>query len=97
AKVPGIKVAIAVPEGSLLQACDGYRIARALRALLSNAIAHSPRNAAVDLELRTQDGQRIISVRDRGPGVPADVVATALSGSLQQLTLARGSTHQGLG
>jgi signal transduction histidine kinase len=97
AAVSGVKVAITAPDGALLQACDGYRISRALRALLTNAIAHSPRNATVDLDLRAEDGQRIVSVRDRGPGVPADVLATALNGSLQQTTLARGSTHQGLG
>lgn len=44
-------------------------LTRALENLVRNAIRHSPPGAAVSVELREQQDEAVLSVRDRGPGV----------------------------
>jgi two-component system, OmpR family, sensor histidine kinase CreC len=50
---------------------DGYLLRQAIANLLDNAIAFSPRGAAIELVARAGEaGQLVIEVRDQGPGVP---------------------------
>lgn len=50
---------------------DGYLLRQAIANLLDNAIAFSPRGAAIELVAREGEaGQLVIEVRDQGPGVP---------------------------
>lgn len=52
---------------------DASRLRLALRNLLSNALRHQPPQAGpVTVVLALRDGQAVISVRDQGPGVPAE-------------------------
>ena len=47
------------------------RLERTVENLIDNAIRHSPEGATVEVEVLSRDGETVIEVRDRGPGVPA--------------------------
>ncbi|HLU48058.1 MAG TPA: HAMP domain-containing sensor histidine kinase, partial [Planctomycetota bacterium] len=49
-------------------------VARALGAVLDNAVKHSPEGGTVGVDLRIENAELIIAVRDRGPGVPPEEV-----------------------
>jgi two-component system sensor histidine kinase KdpD len=49
---------------------DRELIEIALRQLIDNALKYSPRDSAVSVAAESSDGRVIISVRDRGPGIP---------------------------
>jgi PAS domain S-box-containing protein len=51
---------------------DPHRLAQALTNLLSNAIKFSPPNGEVLVAIQQRDTDVRISVRDQGPGIPAD-------------------------
>ena len=53
---------------------DEELIRRAIENVIRNAIRYAPRGTAVEIELRKSDGVAQISVRDYGPGVPADAL-----------------------
>lgn len=40
--------------------------------LISNAIRYSPEGTDVEVNLELSDGRAVISVRDRGPGIPKE-------------------------
>jgi signal transduction histidine kinase len=48
-------------------------LAQALLNLLLNAVAQAPEGSAVHLDARRENGATVVSVRDHGPGVPADM------------------------
>lgn len=50
---------------------DPCRVMQVLVNLLANALKVAPAGSAVDVEAESEDGYVRISVRDRGPGVPA--------------------------
>lgn len=51
---------------------NSERLGRILSNLIDNAVRHSPDDATVTLEVRTEGGQVVASVTDEGPGVPSD-------------------------
>jgi signal transduction histidine kinase len=83
ARSHGVQVDIDAPTTEVL--IDRSRIEQAIRNLLTNAIRHSPRGATVEIHATVVDGANLtrnsraharvleVDVRDRGPGVPADV------------------------
>ncbi len=52
--------------------CDGPRLTDVFQNFLDNAIKYSPQGGAVKVVAHKQDDMLRISVRDQGPGVPAD-------------------------
>lgn len=50
------------------------RLVRAFLNLLSNAVRHSPEGEEVVLEVRREGAEWVVEVRDRGPGVPPDIL-----------------------
>jgi signal transduction histidine kinase len=48
------------------------RVEQILSNLLSNAVKYSPDHEPVDVTVAAVDGEVLVSVRDRGPGIPAD-------------------------
>ncbi len=52
---------------------DQSKIQQVVTNLISNAVEHAPRGSAVDVEVDSTEGEVIISVRDRGPGVPEEL------------------------
>lgn len=51
---------------------DPARLAQALRNLLANALAHTPRGGSVDLAARSEGGSIVFEVSDTGSGIPPE-------------------------
>lgn len=71
---------------------------RALRALLENVLAHTPPGTPVEIETTDEGGDVLITVRDHGPGLPPNALATMFE-AFTRLDSARtpASGHTGLG
>ncbi len=53
---------------------DPARIAQVMAHLLDNALRHTPAGATVTVELRDDAGAAVVTVRDTGPGIAADLL-----------------------
>jgi signal transduction histidine kinase len=51
---------------------DELRVQQIARALVENALRHTPPGTAVSVDVGTGDGRAFLTVRDEGPGVPPD-------------------------
>jgi two-component system OmpR family sensor kinase len=51
---------------------DEQRVQQVVRALVENALRHTPPGTPVEVAASSQDGRARLSVRDDGPGVPPD-------------------------
>ena len=77
---------------------DESDLRRALRALLENALAHTPRGTAIEIGTQTDGADGVILVHDSGSGVPPDALETLFDAFTRvdaARTPARG--HSGLG
>ncbi|MCW2665302.1 MAG: Two component sensor protein histidine kinase [Frankiales bacterium] len=52
---------------------DDARLRQVLGNLVRNAVVHTPPGTQVDVEVRTEVGAAVLTVRDDGPGMEADV------------------------
>jgi signal transduction histidine kinase len=68
----GGAVSLALPEGVLSAPVDGVRIEQVLLNMLENAARYSPAGAPIAVELARREARARVTVRDHGPGVPAD-------------------------
>ncbi len=59
-------------DGPVRAVGDEQRVQQIVRALVENALRHTPPGTAVEVAAGSRDGRARISVRDDGPGVPAD-------------------------
>jgi signal transduction histidine kinase len=66
------EVTLALPERAVEAVVDPNGIEHAVSSLLSNALKFSPPNRKVTLTLRAVDAEAVVSVRDEGPGIPAE-------------------------
>jgi signal transduction histidine kinase len=48
---------------------------RSVRNLLSNALKYSPPPSPVELRLRREGEEAVVSVRDEGPGIPCEALS----------------------
>jgi two-component system sensor histidine kinase CpxA len=67
----GVEVNLGTAPPVLLHGRSGL-LRSALDNVLRNAIRFAPRGTAVEVELAAGDKEVVVSVRDRGPGVPAE-------------------------
>jgi two-component system sensor histidine kinase KdpD len=51
---------------------DRGRLTDVIESLIDNAAKYSPPDAPIDVAVRHEDGETIIEVADRGPGIPLD-------------------------
>ena len=51
---------------------DELRVQQIVRALVENALRHTPAGTAVDISIGRRDGNGELAVRDDGPGIPVD-------------------------
>ena len=76
---------------------DPGRVQQIVLNLLSNVIKFTPQSGKVQLLVaRSADGGQLVSVRDNGPGIPEEEIATVLS-SFGQGSLAQKTAEQGAG
>ena len=61
-----------LPAAPVDVACDPVRTVQVLTNLVSNALKYSPDDSPVDVEVRCADGRGLVTVVDRGRGLPAD-------------------------
>ena len=66
----GRHVDVHLPDGLPPIWADRELIEIALRQLIDNALKYSPRDSQVSIAAESSDGRVIISVADRGPGIP---------------------------
>ncbi len=79
----------------LVTMTDVDLLTRMLLNLLSNALKAAPEDASVTLTLDVREAQAVLTVRDPGPGLPADVLAEVFSPCARTLRL--DTPGQGLG
>ena len=72
---------------------DPDRVAEALDEVIGNAIVHTPPGTAISVSAHGEDGQHVIAVSDRGPGVPLE----ALPGIFDRFAHSTESDHRGVG
>jgi signal transduction histidine kinase len=70
ASAQGEAVAVHVTSAAVDAAIDREAMANAIRNLLDNAIKYSPETREAWVDVRTSDGGAVVSVRDRGMGIP---------------------------
>ena len=61
-------------DGQALARGDGDRVLRIGRALVDNALKHTPPGTRIRISASQADGTATLAVRDDGPGVPPDQV-----------------------
>ncbi len=62
-------------NGTVAVQGDRELLRRAIENILRNAIRYAPENSTVEVKLETDGGKASITVRDHGPGVPAEMLA----------------------
>jgi signal transduction histidine kinase/DNA-binding response OmpR family regulator len=60
---------VTVPEDPVPAWADRERVVEVLENLVSNAVKYSPDGGEVEIELRRDGGQAVVTVRDRGLGI----------------------------
>jgi signal transduction histidine kinase len=69
----GVAIALSIRgEGPAAVPCDRDRMLQVLANLLSNAVQVSQPGARVGLEVAREPGEVVFTVRDAGPGIPAE-------------------------
>ena len=72
AKEKDVQIDLSSPEKPILAAVDPQRLEQILVNLLSNALRHSPHGEKVEVKLETREDHLVVTVRDRGEGIPED-------------------------
>jgi PAS domain S-box-containing protein len=68
----GVQLRVEAPAIPILVPADPDRVIQLVTNLAANALKHSARGDAVDIAIERRDDCARVSVRDHGPGVPAD-------------------------
>ena len=74
AKEKDVQIDFSSPENPVLAAVDPQRMEQILVNLLSNAFRHSPHGEKVEVKLETREDQLVLTVRDRGEGIPEEEI-----------------------
>lgn len=65
----GLRLEVQVEANSGTQYIDRQRVQQAICNLLDNAIAYTPENGKIEIQLSSDKGASVIRVRDTGPGL----------------------------
>ncbi len=71
-RLEGRNVTINVPEATPMISADFVLIVHVLNNLLDNALKYSPKDSPLEVQARREGNEVLISVLDRGIGIPAD-------------------------
>jgi two-component system CheB/CheR fusion protein len=97
AMVHGQTIQTAVEEPPVLVRGDVVRLEQVLMNLMINAIKYAPGADRIDLELRREQGQAVLRVRDYGKGIPTEELPKLFSSFYQVSKSERPSQGGGLG
>lgn len=64
----GVSVVLAAP-GTLMASVDEVQVARAVDAVLDNAMAHAPSGTAVGVGVSRSEHEVVVEIADQGPGI----------------------------
>jgi PAS domain S-box-containing protein len=92
----GQELEVDLPSDPILLDADFTRLAQAFSNLLQNAAKFSERGGRISLTARRDNGHIIVTVRDAGIGIPADLLPHVF-GLFMQGDRALGRTQGGLG
>jgi PAS domain S-box-containing protein len=70
----GIKIQSSIGDCAL--ECDSSQLVQVLVNLIANAIDHSPQNSIIEVTGGSEHGGASLTVRDFGPGIPPDEIAS---------------------
>jgi len=93
AKEKRVTFHIDVPSG-LTAAVDAGKVVEALRNVIENAVKYGPAGGAVDISALKADGGVMLTVRDRGPGIPKEIGQSVFD---QASAFAKKGTTEGAG
>jgi two-component system sensor histidine kinase KdpD len=71
--IDGREVRLDVPENTPLILVDHLLMEQAIAKLLANAGSYTPSPLPIEIDAECRNGHFIVSVSDRGPGLPADL------------------------
>ncbi len=66
------RVTVGTSAPPVIAFVDKQRIERVIANLLSNALKYSPPHAPVRVDVRRSAGEAVVTVADRGPGIPSE-------------------------
>jgi signal transduction histidine kinase len=93
-----LRVQLPQPLPALPVRVDAFRMQQVLRNVLANAIRFTPAGSAVELACGVQPGAGVwLSVRDHGPGIPADELQSVFEPFVQSSRTRDGAGGTGLG
>ena len=92
----GREIVVSVPSEPVRVRADAGRIRQVLANLLTNAAQYSPAETPIEVTLRATATKATVSVRDRGPGIPARE-RPQLFRRFARLSTAEGTRGSGLG
>ena len=70
----GIIVKYSEPDYPVIVDADKNRLRQVFTNVFDNALKYSSRKKAITVRLTTEEDSAVISVKDRGPGIPADEI-----------------------
>ena len=93
-----LTLALDLPREPLVAGADALRFQQVVRNVLANAIRFSPLSGQIDIALaQDQIGGVLLTVADRGPGVPEDELERIFDAFIQSSRTKDGSGGTGLG
>lgn len=98
AQQQSVRVVLLLPEADDLQVrCDADLVTSMLENVVTNAVAHSPRGEEIRIRLERAADDLSITIRDRGPGVPEQLLPRILDARVHGAGASRGARGRGLG
>lgn len=67
---PDARLSVRIEPGLPLLRCDAVLLVQLLNNLVDNALKYAPSSAPIEVEVRQVESHVLLSVADRGPGVP---------------------------
>lgn len=93
-----LTLALDLPREPLVAGADALRFQQVVRNVLANAIRFSPPSGQIDIALaQDQIGGVLLTVGDRGPGIPEDELERIFDAFIQSSRTKDGSGGTGLG
>jgi signal transduction histidine kinase len=75
ASLKGVALTTNIAPGAEIVSGDPLRLEQALQNLTANALRHTPSGGEIELRAESGAGELVITVRDTGPGIPAEHLA----------------------
>jgi signal transduction histidine kinase len=91
-----VRIQVDLPPSQLWVRADRHRLLQALANLIGNALHHGRQGKLVELSLVQEAGGVVLSVADRGPGIPADALPHVFDRYWQGRRTRRGGAGLGL-